>query len=223
MTKDEAVKKLLRLAGYQVGYTADKQKHNKYAEYFDTEYPTFYNGKKDGFDWCDIFVDWLFIQTFGKDTGRMMLYQPLKSCGAGVSWSYKYYKEAGAVVHDPEPGDQIFFADEDGLYHTGIVETVDALKVYTIEGNTGYKPLGGVNRFSYSKKNAAIYAYGRPDWSAAVEKVDTAEIDRICDKIAALTEATLRGEYGNNPERAARLGEWYTPVQFVINQYYKKE
>lgn len=222
MTKTEAVDKVLRLAAAQIGYKADAAKHNKYAQFFDNEYPDFYNGKKDGFDFCDIFVDWLFVQSFGFDPGREMLFQPLKSCGAGCSWSARYYKQAGAFYKNPERGDQIFFADEDGPYHTGIIEKVDDEYVYTIEGNVGYDPLPTVRTFKYHKTNPAIYGYGRPDWNVVVEAdIDVLKLKGITDFIYTLSYNTLAGKYGVNPERKKRLGRYYDCVQFIVNEYFK--
>ena len=37
---------------------------NKYARDLDA-LGVVYNGKKNGYAWCDIFTDWCFIQTFG--------------------------------------------------------------------------------------------------------------------------------------------------------------
>jgi len=38
---------------------------NKFAREFDEKYPNFYNGRKNGYPWCDIFVDYLFLVNFG--------------------------------------------------------------------------------------------------------------------------------------------------------------
>lgn len=224
MTKKEAVEKLLRLAGQQVGYCADQNKCNKYAKYFDSEYPGFYNSKKNCFDWCDIFVDWLFVQSFGMDKGRRMLYQPEKSCGAGCSWSAFYYRSGNALYQSPEVGDQIFFCEGADIYHTGIVEKIENNRVYTIEGNTGYKPLGKVQRFNYNISNPAIYGYGRPDWSLVVDKprIDDAKLNRVVERVRQYAEGVILGNYGVNPRRRELLGEYYDAVQFIVNKYYKE-
>lgn len=51
----------------------------------------FYNSKKQGFDWCDVFVDWCFIATFGRGAAQKLLCQSDKSCGAGTGYSINYY------------------------------------------------------------------------------------------------------------------------------------
>lgn len=48
---------------------AGNNNYTKYARDLDT-IPGFYNGKKQGFDWCDIFVDWCFAKAFGVDKAK---------------------------------------------------------------------------------------------------------------------------------------------------------
>ena len=99
--------KVIKVAEKEVGYlekksnsqleskTANAGYNNwtKYADYFDKKHPDFYNGKKNGFDWCDMFVDWCFVQAYGYETGRKLLCQPLHSTGAGCPYSAQFYKD----------------------------------------------------------------------------------------------------------------------------------
>lgn len=132
--------------------------------------PGFYNGKKNGFPWCDVFVDWLFVKAYGVDNAKKLLCQPEKSLGAGCGYSANYYKAKGQFFADPRPGDQIFFLDSAGdVAHTGIVCEVDSLYVYTIEGNTSTRSGvvdngGGVWKKQYALSYNRIYGYGRPDY-----------------------------------------------------------
>lgn len=104
----------------------------KYARDFDEKYPKWYNGKKNGYEWCDMFVDWCFVTAFGYENALRLLCQPERSCGAGCTWSAKYYKQKGQFhTSNPKMGDQIFFGTSiDNCTHTGLVEKVDASKVY---------------------------------------------------------------------------------------------
>ena len=75
-----------------------------------------------------------------------------------------FYKENNQFIEkgkeNPKPGDQIFFYySSEKQYHTGIVESVDSSKVYTIEGNTSSK---SVAQKSYSLWDKSIIGYGRP-------------------------------------------------------------
>ena len=136
---------------------------NKYAAYIDKNFPNFYNGPKNGFDWCDIFVDYCMLKTFGLEKTKELTGQPNNSCGAGCPYSYGYYKAKGRVGKTPKVGAQVFFgSSEDGLYHTGIVEKFDSNYVYTIEGNSNEQ----VARRTYSRSGSSIYGYGYPSYDA---------------------------------------------------------
>ena len=180
MTKDEAIKAVISLAEAEVGYhekasnaslddpTANSGGANwtKYARDLDA-IPDYYNGKKNGYAWCDVFVDWLFVQCFGEEKGREMLYQPEQSAGAGCLYSAGYYKQANAFHRaNPRVGDQIFFSYAAGEYsHTGIVVNVNGRTITTVEGNTS----DSVGRRTYETTNYSIAGYGTPNWELAVE------------------------------------------------------
>ena len=180
MTIQEAKDRVAAIAAQEVGYHEKASKQDlddpaanagnkdmtKYARDMDA-IPGYYNGKKQGVAWCDLFHDWLFVQAFGADLGRRMLYQPEKSSGAGCTSSANYYKKAGAFYLEPEAGDQIFFnaSSGSGYGHTGTVVQVTATTVETIEGNSS----DGVNRRSYKKTSGKIGGYGRPNWQLAAE------------------------------------------------------
>lgn len=125
----------------------------------------FYNGPKQGADWCDIWVDWVFVHTFGREIGQKMLYQPNRSAGAGTGYSLGYYKSNGRLFQQPELADQIFFGDAKSTWHTGLVVGISDGMVTTVEGNAG-TPLG-VHQFRYPLDYYSIKGYGRPDWSLA--------------------------------------------------------
>lgn len=169
--------KLIATAIEQVGYTGKKSsaqldsftgngggKFNKYARDLDA-LGDFYNYPKQGYDWCDIFVDWCFVQTFGRELAQKLTFQPNRSCGAGTAYSLGYYRNHGRFFSAPQAGDQIFFGDARSTWHTGIVTRVNGGTVCTVEGNAG-NPLG-VHEFRYQSGSRIIKGYGRPDWSLA--------------------------------------------------------
>lgn len=184
MTPSEAVAKIIQVAIDEIGYlekasrsqldskTANPGKNNwtKYAEYLDS-LGLIYNGKKNGYNWCDIFVDWCFIHTFGYPLGQNLLYQEDRGLGAGCTYSARYYKNHNAFFTSPKPGDQIFYSKDGGKtsYHTGLVVKVDSTYVYTVEGNTSSDPGvvangGSVNDKRYKLNYKYIMGYGRPNW-----------------------------------------------------------
>lgn len=180
-----AVEKLLAVAKAEVGYlekatnsqldsptaNAGENNWNKFAQALDQT--NLYNGKKNGYAWCDIFVDWCFVQAFGFDLAVKLTCQDLKGYGAGCTYSARYYKNKGQFhTSNPQPGDQIFFTNDGGksMSHTGLVEKVEGGRVYTIEGNTsslaGVVANGGcVRNKSYSLSYDRIGGYGRPNYS----------------------------------------------------------
>jgi hypothetical protein len=137
--------------------------YTKYANDFDTKYTGFYNGKKNGFAWCDMFVDWCFVTAFGVTEALRLLCQTTGSAGAGCTYSLSYYKKKGQLYTSPVVGDQIFFGtSQSNATHTGLVYKVDSTKVYTIEGNSDDQ----VAQRSYLLTNATIVGYGRPAYDA---------------------------------------------------------
>lgn len=175
--------KVVKIALDEVGYlekasnanldsktaNAGSKNYTKYARDLDN-IPNFYNGKKNGYAWCDVFVDWCFVQAFGVDKAKELLCQPSKSLGAGVEFSMKYYKNKGQLHTKPAIGDQIFFKNKKGeITHTGLVYDVDKTYVYTVEGNTssesGVVANGGaVCKKKYKLSYDKTAGYGRPSY-----------------------------------------------------------
>jgi len=176
--------KVIAVAEKEVGYleketnknldnkkaNAGDENYTKYARDFDTKYPDFYNGKKNGYAWCDVFVDWCLVEAFGVKEAQKLLGQPNKSYGAGCTWSARYYKQINCFSTKPQVGSQIFFKDSKGEpCHTGLVYKIDSNYVYTIEGNTssasGVVANGGaVAKKKYALNYSRIYGYGIPKY-----------------------------------------------------------
>lgn len=195
MDKNEAIAKLVDCAMSQVGYlekrsnaqlddktaNAGSANWNRYARDIDSKYPSFYNGKKNGYSWCDIFVDWCFIECFGYEKALKMLYQPTKSAGAGCSYSAGFYRAHNAFYRVPNVGDQVFFGDYGNEGHTGIVIDVAGSVVTTVEGNTsggyGVDSNGdGVYIKRYNINAHYIPGFGRPNWEVVSNNVGSEEV-----------------------------------------------
>lgn len=182
-----AAERLIATAEDQVGYMGKRSnaqlddfkanapgKYNKYARDLDA-LGDFYNGPKNGFDWCDVFVDWCFVHTFGREIAQKLLCQPDKSLGAGTKYSRDYYKSKGRLYGTPKPGDQIFFGDSSSIWHTGIVVKVEGGFVHTVEGNAGNPSAVRACRYVVGGRN--IMGYGRPDWPLVPEDKPTDNLD----------------------------------------------
>lgn len=213
-------KKVIDIALAEVGYLEKKDNSNldsktgnagdknytKYAR--DLDAIGFYNGRKQSVAWCDVFVDWDFVQAYGVEAALALTFQPTKAsqnCGAGCKYSRQYYEKNGRLFNTPEPGDQIFFysSDKSTISHTGLVYDVDKTYVYTVEGNTsGANGVvangGGVCKKKYTLTNARIAGYGRPNYgmSMVVER-DPDELRRgdKNDAVRKLQENLLKLGY----------------------------
>lgn len=160
--------KVISLALSQVGYHEQGNNYTKYAADLDA-IRGFYNGPKNGYAWCDVFVDWCFVKAYGVVGAKQLLCQPDNSCGAGCLFSANYFKAQGRFFRSPQPGDQIFFSYQEGeVSHTGLVVDVSSYGVTTVEGNTSDM----VARRSYALSDARIFGYGRPDWNAGTVDPD---------------------------------------------------
>jgi len=214
--------RLVATAAAQAGYLGKKSndqldsftansggKFTKYARDLDA-LGDFYNGPKQGFDWCDVFVDWCFVQTFGRALAQKLTGQPDRSAGAGTGYSLGYYKAKGRLFSTPQVGDQIFFGDAKSTWHTGIVTAVSGGMVSTVEGNTGL-PLG-VHTFRYPLGSGSIKGYGRPDWSlVASGPVEAGTAERETDgtvyRTLADVPAWARAAVGKCVDQGALLGD----------------
>ena len=149
---------------------AGKANYTKYAR--DLDSMSYFNGRKNGFDWCAVFVCWCFVEAFGKAEAVKLLCQPTnrkENYSAGCGYARSYFKAKGQLHDTPQPGDQIFFwnATKTKVAHTGIVKSVDKTYVHTIEGNTSTAAGvvangGGVCEKKYKLDNSRIQGYGRP-------------------------------------------------------------
>lgn len=226
MTKTEAINRVLAIARKEIGYREknssaglDDQQANagggnytKYARDLD-RVGNYYNGPKQGFAWCDVFVDWCFVAAFGPTIGREIIFQPKGSAGAGCAFSLSYFQQAGHFhPGSPQPGDQIFYTYQRGeVSHTGIVETVSGGTVTAIEGNTSDM----VARRSYSIGDSRIAGYGTPDWSlvASVSDADTGNQDATVPDIPPPTPEPITGPACSVTLPELRQDDTGTPVE----------
>lgn len=165
-------KKLIAIAQAEIGYkekatnaqldnptaNAGSNDYTKYAR--DLAAAGYYNGNKNGYAWCDVFVDWCFYMLCGKNAKKAQeLECQTGDCGAGCYFSAGYYKNARRFyTSNPQPGDQIFFQENGSICHTGIIESVSGNTIITIEGNAGNQ----VKRLTRKANDGYTYGYGRP-------------------------------------------------------------
>ena len=132
----------------------------------------FFNGNKNGFDWCAQFPTWCVWKLTGKNKKKTEYILCVGGdLSAGCGFALKYYKSAGRFDKTPKVGDQIFFKYNlnDTSYtadHTGIVVRVTDKLVETIEGNSGNE----VKRKAYQRTDKTIVGYGHPRYDEEPKK-----------------------------------------------------
>ena len=199
--------------------TANEGSNNytKYAAYFDRLWNSgvrWYNTRKQGADWCDMFFDWAQCQAWGWETALPVLYQTRESCGAGCEFSAAYYRANGAWIPrsgEPKPGDQIFFGPEGDETHTGGVSRVTETRVYTVEGNANDR----VVERSYSRSSSLITGYGRPDYALVQSRFEEAP-GMSKEEIQAMIDASVSKAI----ERS--VGKWIETIRDVPHDSVKR-
>ncbi len=166
---------LIRIALAEVGYrekasnaslddpqaNAGSGNWNKYAR--DLAAAGYYNGNKNGYAWCECFVDWCFWNAFGSEGQRIQC--QTGDLGAACIYSMQYYKQQGRCDMNPRPGDQIFFYGGGTIGHTGIVTSVSDSTVTVVEGNSSDR----VQKLTYRRGDSRIAGYGHPWYERAAE------------------------------------------------------
>ena len=167
----------------------------------------YYNANKNGFAWCDVFIDWCFYQLAGRNAAKAQEIEcQTGPYGAGCTFSRKYYQQQGRLYTEPQVGDQVFFTRNGEITHTGIVETVSGNRITTIEGNSSDQ----VIRRSYTLGDGYVKDFGRPKYDAKT--------------IEELAREVLAGKWGVADYRKSALtaaGYDYAAVQARVNELVK--
>ena len=122
----------------------------------------YYNGNKNGYAWCDVFVDWCFFKAFGKTEGQLVECQT-GTLGAACPYSASYYKAQGRYDRSPKVGDQVFFQQGGELVHTGLVVGVSGSTITCVEGNASNM----VKKTSYNLSNSYVSGFGHPKYDGS--------------------------------------------------------
>ena len=167
--------KVIRIALAEVGYrekasnaALDDPEANagggnwtKYAR--DLAAAGYYNGDKNGYAWCECFVDWCFWKAFGEEGQRIQC--QTGELGAACIYSMQYYKQQGRCDMNPRLGDQVFFYGGGTIGHTGIVTAVSDSSVTVVEGNSSDR----VQKLVYRRGDSRIAGYGHPWYERATD------------------------------------------------------
>ena len=163
---------IIEVAAEEVGYIGKKSnknlyddtanitgKYTKYAqELFEAGY---YNGNKNGWNWCAVFVDWVIWVACGRDRAKAEAFKPTSVLGASCTAAYDLYNTQGRITSEPSVGAQIFYKDSKDptkMGHTGLVSAVRDTEIETIEGNWSNM----VTHKLVSRGDPSIAGYGLP-------------------------------------------------------------
>ena len=206
---------LVAIARAEIGYLEKKSNakldsktensgSNNYTKYArDLHEAGYYQGNKNGYEWCEVFNDWCHWIASGKDAklAQEVIFQT-GLYGAGCTWSAGCYRKAGRWFKTPQVGDQAYFGTEGNEYHTGIVSKVTNSKVYIIEGNTSgasgvVSNGGGVCEKPYALGYAKIAGYGRPNYEAeATKPVEEYSLGQFVREVQKACGAVIDGVVG---------------------------
>jgi hypothetical protein len=168
----------------------------------------FFNGNKNGFDWCAQFPTWCVWKLTGKNKKKTEYILCVGGdLSAGCGFALKYYKQAGRFSHNPKVGDQIFFKysnDDSTADHTGIVVGVTDSIIETIEGNSSNQ----VKRNTYQRNSKIIIGYGHPRYDAEPKKtVVTKGVKTVKIELSVLKNGS-KGEEVKTLQRILRMRGW---------------
>jgi hypothetical protein len=146
----------------------------------DVSIPRYWNGNKNGYDWCTSFCTaCILYASGGKPDGGVAnekyfkdvkAVQPYTSLGASCKYETQAYTKAGRWSATPAVGYQAFFTRG----HTGLVEKFDGKKLTLIEGNSNNK----VERRTYNWPNAIFSGFGMPLYAKPAEQTKPKEPEK---------------------------------------------
>ena len=126
-----------------------------------------YNGNKNGFPWCCVFVSWCFYKVYGAKEAQRIQCQS-GDLGAACVYSAQYYRAKNRFDRNPKAGDQVFFYADGTIGHTGLVVEVDTGSITVVEGNSSDR----VRKLRYDRSSSVIAGYGHPLYDEPSENAD---------------------------------------------------
>lgn len=191
----------------------------------------YYNGSKNGYAWCDQFVDWVFYMAAGENKAVAEDIQCQTGIyGAGCGYSARYYEQQNRLDKNPKKGDQVFFrykGTTSGADHTGLVVDVTDTKITTIEGNAG----NCVQKRTYDRNDATLYAFGHPKYEAEPVKPTTYNITMPRLELGSQGAEVktiqrllrMRGYKGTNGENLTIDGDFGANTLYALQAFQKKK
>lgn len=222
----KSLEEIIKLANSQIGYKETGNNHTKYSQYFDNNDGAWqwFNTKKQGSEWCAIFICWLFTQVIGNKPALSFLGcpAPKNNCAAGCGYLYDYMKSKGykSTINNCKVGDIVFFKNGSKCSHVGICVEANEKSIYTVEGNKDNQ----VKKVQHNRTSNIYFGVMAPDYSKAiwVGESNTKPKDDREQLYINLAHKCIQGFYGNGLIRKKKLnslgyGDIYTKVQNYVN------
>lgn len=208
---------VIKLALEEVGYLGKKTnaklydktantsgKYNKYAE--ELYEGGYYNGNKNGYNYCAVFCDWLFYHLAGSKEDAIEI-KPYNVYNASCTWAKKAYQSAGRLSDKPEVGAQVFFLNKAGgsVSHTGMIVEITGDEIVTVEGNVSNNVVS--RRFKLT--DPILDSFGLPFYEEDEPEDDDIEVSK--EQIAALLQQVdnayqlIEGTYNKLKDAGAQL------------------
>lgn len=181
-------KDLLALAQSELGYLEkSKANWNKYGKeclYPKTQYAGQDNVQKYSYEvghydycgwapWCQSFIGWLFLKTFGKELANKLLCGMLGSAST-MDVKNAFVKNGRQVLLSAAQAGDIVYRSRSGGGHVGLVVGTQNGKIVTIEGNSSSSDITSWNGGAVVKHVGASWSWCcRPDWSLTEPNVET--------------------------------------------------
>ncbi len=161
----------------------------------------YYNGNKNGYAWCDVFVDWCFFKAYGAVEGQRIQCQA-GDLGAGCVYSAQYYRQQGRYDREPRLGDQVFFYASGAVNHTGIVVGVSNSSITVVEGNSSDR----VQKLIYSRNDSRLAGYGHPKYDeASSEDSNLSPSTPAVEMVSVQLPVLKKGDTGSAGKNAQAL------------------
>lgn len=197
IAKDNLINRALSQVGYQEG----PNNYNKYAD--DPKITRLYGWNVQNQPWCCTFVNWCYLNEFGYDMGSQLTYGGTAACDNSAT----LFKNHGAFVQIPNPGDQAFYYVGGKINHTGIVVKVEGTLFTTVEGNYSDK----VSLVQHNIGDGNVAGFGRPCWAivegSREQEPETPKQDAILYK-GMMKNASVKAMQAMLMDLGYDLGKW---------------
>lgn len=169
-----------------------------------------------GCAWCAVFANWCLTQC------GMGLPRQTMNCGTALPYGIQgQLAAAGATQVDKRSaraGDIAIYTFRAGIYsHTGIVESVGASTVTSIDGNVS----NSVGRRTYALSKVAAVWRPRYSGAGATKASATTKATTATKTVDELAREVIAGKWGTGSARKGRLtraGHDYDAVQARVNE-----